>query len=144
MVTTGMLEAVSDQELALILAREIAHNVLQHAQAMQMRATVAGVIDALLPTKPDLSSFAGSAGLKTMDEKFDQDADRLALYLLARAGLNPSNAIDTLERLAQRYPATVTSSYTALHPWTAERAGLMRSTLAEIRQKQASKKALVP
>lgn len=144
MVTTGMLEAVSDQELAVILAREIAHNVLQHAQAMQMRATVAGVIDALLPPKPDLSGFAGSAGLKAMDEKLDQDADRLALYMLARAGLNPATAIDTLEQLAQRYPATVTSSYTALHPWTSERAALMRSTLTEIRQKQAAKKALVP
>lgn len=144
MVTTGMLDALSDQDLAVILAREIAHNVLQHAQAMQMRATVAGVIDALLPPKPDLSGFAGSAGLKAMDEKLDQDADRLALYLLARAGINPSGAIDTLERLAQRYPQTVTNGYTALHPWTTERAGLMRSTLAEIRQKQAAKKALVP
>lgn len=144
MVTTGMLDALTDQELAVILAREIAHNVQQHAQAMQMRATVAGVIDALLPPKPDLSGFAGSAGIKTMDEKLDQDADRLALYMLARAGLNPAIAIDTLERLAQRYPATVTNSYTALHPWTTERAGLMRSTLAEIRQKQAAKKALVP
>ncbi len=144
MITTGMLAASSDQELAVILAREIAHSVEQHAQAMQMRATVAGVIDALLPPKPDLSSFGGSAGIKTMDEKLDQDADRVALYLLARAGLNPSVAIDTLERLAQRYPASVVNSYVALHPWTSERAGLMRNTVAEIRQKQAAKKALVP
>lgn len=144
MVTTGMLEALSDQELVVILAREIAHNIQQHAQAMQMRATVSGVIDALLPPKPDLSSFAGKAGIKTMDEKLDQEADRIALYLLARAGANPATAIDTLERLAQRYPATVTSSYTALHPWTVERAALMRSALAEIQQKQKAKKALVP
>ena len=144
MVTTGMLDALTDQELAVILAREIAHNVQQHAQAMQMRATVAGVIDALLPPKPDLRSFAGSAGIKTMDEKFDQDADRIALFMLARAGLNPALAIDTLERLAQRTPATVANGYTAIHPWTTERAALLRNTLSEIRQKQTSKKALVP
>jgi hypothetical protein len=144
MVTSGMLDSLSDQELAVILAREIAHNVQQHAQAMQMRATLAAVIDALLPPKPDLSSFAGSAGLKAMDEKLDQEADRLALYMLARAGLNPAMAIDTLEQLAQRYPATVSNSYTAIHPWTSERAALMRNTLTEIRQKQATKKALVP
>jgi hypothetical protein len=144
MVTTGMLDALSDQELAVILAREIAHNVQQHAQAMQMRATLAAVIDALLPPRPDLSGFAGSAGLKTMDEKLDQEADRLALYMLARAGLNPATAIDTLEQLAQRYPATVTNSYTAIHPWTSDRAALMRSTLTQIRQKQTTKKALVP
>jgi hypothetical protein len=144
MVTTGLLEALSDQELAVILAREIAHNVQQHAQAMQMRATVSGVIDALLPTKPDLRGFAGSAGIKTMDEKLDQEADRVALYMLARAGINPAAAVESIERVAQRYPATIASSYTALHPWTAERAGLMRHTLTEIRQKQAAKKALVP
>jgi len=144
MVTTGILEALSDQELAVILAREIAHNVQQHAQAMQMRATVSGVIDALLPSKPDLRGFAGSAGIKSMEEKFDQEADRMALYMLVRAGFNPAVAIDTLERLAQRYPSTTANSYTALHPWTTERLGLMRNTLAEIRQKQTAKKVLVP
>ncbi len=144
MVTTGLLEAVSDQELAVILARQIAHNVQQHAQAMQMRATVSGVIDALLPTKPDLRSFAGSAGIKPMDEKLDQEADRIALYMLVRAGINPAIALESMERMAQRYPATINSSYTALHPWTAERAAVMRNTLTEIRQKQTAKKALVP
>lgn len=144
MVTTGLLAELSDQALAVILAREIAHNIQQHAIAMQNRATVAELIDSLLPPKPDLRGFTGSAGLKTMDEKLDQEADRIALYLLARAGLNPALAIDTLERLAQRFPATVLNSYTALHPWTSERQRLMRDTIAEIRKKQASKKPLVP
>ena len=144
MVTTGLLAELTDQELAVILAREIAHNVQQHAVAMQSRASMATLIDTLLPPKPDLSGFAGSAGLKSFDDKLDQEADRIALYMLTRAGLNPVLAIDTLERLAQRHPATVLNGYTALHPWTSERQRLMRDTLAEIRKKQASKKPLVP
>lgn len=144
LVTTGMLDALSDQELAVIIAREIAHNVQQHARAMQMRATLSGVIDALLVPRPDPAAFAGSAGLRPMEGKLDQEADRLAQYMLARAGLDPATAISTLEQLAQRHPATVSNGYTALHPWTSERAALMRNTLAEIRQKQAGKKALVP
>ncbi len=144
LVTTGMLDALSDPELAVILAREIAHNVQQHARAMQMRASLSGVIDALLLPRPDPAAFAGSAGLRPMEEKLDQEADRIAQYMLARAGLDPAVALTTLEQLAQRYPATVTNSYTALHPWTADRAVLMRGTLADIRQKQAAKKALVP
>lgn len=144
LVTTGMLDALSDQELAVVLARAIAHNVQQHARAMQMRATLSGVIDALLVPRPDPAAFAGSAGLRPMEDKLDQEADRIALYMLARAGLDPAMAISTLEQLAQSHPATVTNGYTALHPWTSERAALMRSTLAEIRQKQAGKKALVP
>ena len=144
MVTAGLLAEVSDQELAVILAREIAHNVQLHATTMQTRATMASIIDTLLPPKPDLSGFAGSAGLKTMDEKLDQEADRLALYMLARAGFNPTVAVDTLERLARRYPATVLNSYTALHPWTEDRKRQMVDIVAEIRKRQASKKSLVP
>lgn len=144
LVTTGMLDALSDQELAVILAREIAHNVQQHARSMQLRATLSGVIDALLVPRTDPAAFAGSAGVRPMEEKLDQEADRIAQYMLARAGLDPALAIGTLEQLAQRHPATVTNGYTARHPWTNERAALMRSTLAEIRQKQAAKKVLVP
>jgi len=144
MVTAGLLAEVSDGELAVILAREIAHNVQLHATTMQTRATMASIIDTLLPPKPDLSGFAGSAGLKTMDEKLDQEADRIALYILARAGFNPTVALDTLERLARRYPATVLNSYTALHPWTEDRKRQIVDTVAEIRKRQASKKSLVP
>lgn len=144
LVTVGMLDALPDAELTVILAREMAHNVQQHARAMQMRATLAGVIDALAAPKPDLSAFGGSAGIRPMDEKLDQEADRIALYMLARAGQDTSTAIATMERLAERYPATVSNSYTAIHPWTNERSALMRATLAEIRQKQSAKKPLVP
>lgn len=144
MVTGGMLDALSDAELAVILAREMAHNVQRHARTMQTSATVAGVIDALLQPRPDLSGFAGSAGIRPMDAKLDQEADLLALYLLARAGQDTTAAPATLERLAQRYPASVANSYTALHPWTEERAALMRAALTQIRQKQAANKPLVP
>ncbi len=144
MVTTGMLDVLSDAELSTILAREIAHGTLRHARTMQSAASIAGVIDALLPLRPDLAAFAGSAGLKPMEDKLDQEADRLSLYMLARAGLDPALAPRTLDKLAIAYPVNVTNGYTALHPWTSERASLMQATLAEIRQKQASKKTLAP
>ncbi len=144
MVTAGMLDALTDTELASILAREMAHNVQRHPRTMQTSATVAGVIDALLAARPDLTAFAGSAGIRPMEARLDQEADRLALYLLARAGQDPGAALATLERLAQTHPGSVASSYTALHPWSEERVVLMRATLAEIRQKQAGRKPLVP
>ena len=105
---------------------------------------MAGIIDALLPLSPDLKPFAGSAGLRAMDDKLDLEADRIALYLLARASYAPDAAQRALQKLAQAYPVSVTNGYTALHPWTEERAASMRTTLTEIRQKQAAKKILVP
>ncbi|MEO0317572.1 MAG: hypothetical protein RL404_1249 [Pseudomonadota bacterium] len=145
MLTQGMLDFLTpDDELAAIIAREIAHNVQRHAAAMKMAATMSGIIDALLPLSPDLKPFAGSAGLRAVDDKLDQEADRMALYLLARAGYAPDAAQRALQKLAQAYPASVTNGYTALHPWTDERAALLRTTMTEIRQKQSTKKVLVP
>ncbi len=145
MVTQGMLDFLgNDEELAAILAREMAHNIQRHAATMKLAATLGGIIDALLPLSPDLKPFAGSAGLRAFDDKLDQEADRIALYLLARAGYAPDAALRALPKLAQAYPASVANGYTALHPWTDERVALMRTTLSEIRQKQAAKKVLVP
>jgi Zn-dependent protease with chaperone function len=145
MVTRGMLDFFShDEELAVILAREIAHNVLQHSGSLQMAATTASVIDALLPLQPDPAALSGRGGLRPLPAKLDQDADRLAMYLLARAGYDPGASERTMEKLAQAHPASQVNTYLALHPWTTERRQLIRNTLTEIRQKQAAKKPLVP
>jgi predicted Zn-dependent protease len=145
MITRGMLDFLSaDEELAVILSREIAHNVLQHTAAQQMTATVASMIDALLPLQPDASALASRGGLRPMSAKADQEADRLAMYLLARAGYDPAAAERTIAKLAQSYPGSLTNSYTALHPWTSERRQSMQTTLSEIRQKQTSKNPLLP
>ena len=145
MITRGMLDFLSaDEELAVILAREIAHNVLQHTATQQMTATVASLIDALLPLQPDAASLASRGGLRPMPAKADQEADRMAMYLLARAGYDPAAAERTIAKLAQSYPASLTNTYTALHPWTPERRQSMQTTLSEIRQKQTSKNPLLP
>lgn len=145
LITRGMMDYFqADSELATIIAREMAHNTLQHSAALQIGGTVAGVIDQLLPMQPDLSGLKGSAGIKTMPSKMDQEADRLALYMLARAGYDPAAAAPTLQRLAAAYPASVPNSYTAQHPLSADRLRQMQSTLELIRQKQAARQALIP
>jgi predicted Zn-dependent protease len=79
-----------------------------------------------------------------MPAKADQEADRMAMYLLARAGYDPAAVERTIAKLAQSYPASLTNTYTALHPWTPERRQSMQTTLSEIRQKQTSKNPLLP
>jgi membrane-associated protease RseP (regulator of RpoE activity) len=142
LITRGMLDYLqSDAELAVLLAQEIAHNTLRHAQVLQMKGTVAAVIDKLLPLKPELTGLAGSAGIKTMPAQMDIDADRLALYMLARAAYSPNIAATTWQHLALNLAP---NGYTVLHPWTDERLALLQATAEEIRQKQLSKKPLVP
>ncbi len=145
LLTRGMLDFLTtDTAIAIIIAREMAHNILQHAQALQMSGTVAAVIDQLLSFKPDLSALAGSSGIKTLPPKMDEEADRLALYLLALAGYDPGAAVTTLQGLAAVNPQSVANGYTALHPLSPQRVALMTQTVAEIRQKQIAKKAVVP
>ena len=145
LITTGLLDFLStDEELAVILAREIAHNVLQHAASQQVTATVASVIDALLPLKPETAALTGRGGLRPMSGKVDREADRLSMYLLARAGYDPAATERTIDKVARAYPAPQNNTYTALHPWTPERRQSIQTTLSEIRQKQTSKNPLLP
>lgn len=145
MLTRGLLETLpSDADVAVILARTIAHNVLQHARQLQQTATQSGVIDSLLPLKPEPANYAGSNGIKVTPEKMDQEADRLALFMLARAAFDPQNLARVLQRIAEDPAAIQPNSYNALHPWTAERQTLIQSAIREIHQKQSAKKALVP
>ena len=145
MITRGMLEALPvDDDVAVILARELAHNVLQHARQLQQTVTVSGVIDSLLPLQPEPSSYAGSGGIKPATEKMDQEADRLAMFMLARAGYDPMHLVRVSQKLANIAPASQLNSYSALHAWTEERRSLMHTILRDIHQKQSTKKALVP
>ncbi len=145
LLTRGLLDSLSsDEDVAVIIAREISHTILQHAKQLQQTATLSAVIDSLLAFKPDLNTVSASNGIKVMPEKMDQEADRLALYMLARANYDPANFSRVLKRLAQTSSTTQPNTYQALHPWTEERQNLILSTLKEIRQKQSTKKVLVP
>lgn len=145
LVTRGMMNAAaSDDELAAVLAKEMAHNILSHAKRMKMNATIGGIIDNLIRVHPDMSTMAGLSGVKPMTKEMDAMADKLSLYLLARAGYSMDNAVSFWERIGSQYPATNLAAYTALHPATDFRLDTMKKTAVEIKRKQAIRKPLMP
>ncbi len=145
LITRGMMNWVrSDEELAYVMAKEMAHNVLAHASRQRMSATIGGIIDNLTRMRPDMSTMVGLAGVKPMPQNLDAMADRLSLYLLARAGYGIDQVIPFWQRLATTYPPTVPNAYTALHPATAYRVSAMERTLRDIRNKLAASKPLMP
>lgn len=145
LITRGMLDFVqSDEELALVLAREFAHNALAHASKQKMSATIGGVIDNLAHLNPDMTAFNGMAGIKAYPQNFDAAADNLSLYMLVRANYPIDNAAAFWQRLDRQFPATTLNSYTAIHPSTAYRLAAIAKTTAAIKAKQASKKPLLP
>ena len=145
MITRGMMNfAKSDEELAYVLAKEMAHNSLGHASRQNMSATIGDIIDNLVRIRPDTTILAGTSGVRPMPQELDAAADTLSLYMLARAGYNVDRAPRFWERLASQYPASVLNGYTAIHPSTAYRLSVMERIVADIKTKQAGKKPLSP
>ena len=141
MVTRGMLHfAQSDAEVAVVLAKGMAHNILNHATLMRSTGTLSSMIDNLAHVRPDSSMLVGSGGIKATPSEMDAVADGLSLYLLSKAGYNIDAAAPFWKRLAATYPATVLNGYVANHPNTAARLAAIEKTSADIRAKQAAKK----
>jgi len=93
----------NDTDLAAVLAHELAHNVLRHRLRLDMLHVSRGL----------LGQFGRNAALIRQTET---EADRLGIYLLARAGYSPEAALDFWRRLS----ATVHTWGDATHPsWKA-------------------------
>ncbi len=140
MVTRGMLQfAQSDAEVAVLLAKGMAHNILNHPTLMRSTGTLSSMIDNLALTRPDASMLVGSGGIKATPSEMDSVADGLSLYLLSRAGYSIDAAAPFWKRLAATYPATVLNGYVANHPATAARLAAIEKTAADIRAKGSKK-----
>jgi hypothetical protein len=145
LITRGMVNfAQSDEAIAYVLAKDIAHNVLGHAATTKQAYTVGSIIDNLVAVRPDLSMLIGTAGVKPMPQELDAAADKLSLYMVARGGYNVDGARAFWQRLATQYPATVLNGYTANHPAVAYRLAVIDKTVSAIRNKQSSRQPLVP
>lgn len=120
--------AQSDDELAVILGHELAHHVLGHREWSDVggvgRSINAGV------------DVAGGDGGK------ERQADRVGLYLLARAGYNPAVAAPFWRRFGEsnwrvRFPQLE-------HASAGSRARTLEGVQAEIAAKQAAGQPLLP
>lgn len=145
LVTRGMIHFTrNDEELAYVLARSMAHNLLGHAAAQRNVSTIGSIIDNLKSVTPDTSMLIGSGGIKAMPPEMDAAADRLGLYLAARGGYDVAAADDFWKRLNETYPATVLNGYNANHPALPARLAAIQRAQAEIRSKKAARKPLLP
>ncbi len=103
--------ASSDDELAALLAHELAHNVLGHRARL----------DALRVDRGLLAFLGRNARLIRGTER---EADRLSIYLLARAGYDPEKALGFWTRVRA---AAGRSAGDPTHPPWAERLALVRT-----------------
>ncbi|RMF20579.1 MAG: hypothetical protein D6760_11255 [Deltaproteobacteria bacterium] len=153
-ITTGMMRFVeSDDELALVVGHEIAHNVLGHVRRRQANSLAGALLGALL----DIGAAAagvdtGGAGTRmgmqaggiAYAKEFEAEADYLGSYLAARAGFDIRGAPLLWRRMAVEHPSSIGHTFMASHPSTPERATALARTVEEIEAKIASGRPLVP
>lgn len=141
MITRGMLERLaSDEELAYVLAREIAHNILMPAP----RPEVAALIESL----HTITSFNPAAlpvpdtALTPLDMQIR--ADRLSVYLLARAGYALDKMLVFWKRLIGNDLSGNTLNQARFSADAEKRLASLAGTIALVRKKQQQGEPLVP
>ena len=123
-ISAGMMEFVEDDdELALIIGHELAHNTMGH-----IRKAVTNYL---------LSGFA-----TRYTRPFESESDYVGLYYMARAGFDPDGVEDVWRRLAEVDPRSVNRAKT--HPTYPDRFLRIRAARDEIEAKRAAGEPLVP
>ncbi len=151
-LTEGIIRFVADdEELALVIGHEIAHNAMGHIDKRRTNqaagAVAGGVLDVLaaLAGVNTGGAFAESGmrmGGGAFSQEFEAEADYVGLYLLARAGFRYEKTPVLWRRMAAAGPDAI--SYGTTHPTTPERFLALEKTVAEIDGKVGAGRALIP
>lgn len=138
-ITSGLFDLTnSDDELALILGHELAHNVLGHLKKPATNAT-GGILDAFM--RATIGTAVAAAKSPPYSIAAEKEADYAGLYFMARAGYDFTAADAFWRRLNKSTRAT---SVIKTHPSGSERLKAMQSAIAEIQAKKKANKPLEP
>ncbi len=121
--------AETDADLAVVLGHEMAHNVLEHRAFFDERGFARSI----------LGNYGNAPWELVAAER---EADRLGLYLMARAGYDPAQAPMFWRALSDRNPALRYAQWG--HPSARSRIRAHEAVVAEIRRLQADNLPLLP
>jgi predicted Zn-dependent protease len=127
-MTTKLLGFVeNDDELAVVLSHEIAHNLLGHPGRLDDEKVPHGI----------LRNFGKNAARVRATE---EEADRLSIKLLWAAGYNVNAAIPFWRRLYAKYDPIPIPKLLRTHPSIGARERMVNDVLAELAAAQARAK----
>jgi len=156
LVAEGMMRfADRDEELALVVGHEIAHNALDHVREKQVTRGIGRgfgtVFDVAIGLVVPTGGAFGRLGEKVSDaatsgrsRDFESDADYMGLYMARRAGSDISEAHLFWREMAAEYPDSIEGSMAASHPSTPQRSSALTAAVAEIRTKEKASQPRVP
>ena len=154
-MTQGMVDyAKDDNEIAMVIAHELAHNDRGHLDAKKKNTLIMGSIGFILDLmtiyysggtaggNAENTEMWSKIGSQAYSVEFEKDADYGGLYYAYRAGYDISKVKNFWERIGSENPKQIAISST--HPATAERYLQIDKTVKEINKKKIDGLALVP
>lgn len=138
-VNTGMLNAVeNDDQLAAVIAHEIAHVTARHASERMSRQALTqagvGVLGSALDSQTGAQLMAQAAQLGLIlpfSRSQESEADKIGMRYMAQAGYDPRAAVQLWENFAKR-ESSGTPEFMSTHPLSGERAEALRAYVDEL------------
>lgn len=146
-VTPEIIDYLNDNDLAAVMAHELAHNTMGHINAKMtniMIGTFAGAAaDVWLGTDYAATTAGATFGNIVFSKEFETEADYVMTYYMARAGYDYHKAKDLEKSLAARnYRNLYEDNET--HPRPQYRYALIKETAIEIDTKKAFGEPIMP
>jgi predicted Zn-dependent protease len=151
-IDRGLIRFVkTDDELALVMAHELAHDTERHIRAKSANAamgTVGGAaVDVLLAlggvnTGGAFAKAGRAAGAGYASAAFESEADYIGMYYMARAGYDVNGVEDFWRRMAVENPHAI--FVTTDHPSSPARYVAIAKTRDEILAKRKAGAPLLP
>ena len=145
-VTTGMMDFVdNDDDLALVIGHELAHNTCGHIKKKKgniFLGTLLGTI-ATVGVGIDMRETGMLAGAQMFSQSFEAEADYVGVYFASRAGFDANNAASLWRRMGESHPYAINLKGSS-HPSTAKRFLAIKATVEEINLKKEKGLMLIP
>lgn len=123
-------------DLAFVLAHEMAHVIRRHAMDRLLQQKVVSAVAMISPVRGALASWIRKVGIQGLESAYSQDeefeADELAVLLMRAAQFDPAGAIRLLQCLGQiSGPAPLgLNRFLSTHPPIEERVDRLRRRAA--------------
>jgi putative metalloprotease len=130
MVTTGLLERATDQQLLGVLAHEVAHEDLGHVAKTQALATgvefAMVLLDQIYPGANALTPVAGQLVVNAYTRREESEADAHAVEIMKRAGYDGKSIMAGSLGWIAKTEGESGGGFFATHPATGDRIKAIR------------------
>ena len=145
-VTVGMMRFVDDDnELALVVSHELAHNVMDHVGKKKRNSMFGSIFDVIAGGYGvNTGGLFGNIGANVYSKGFEAEADYVGLYVMAHSGQKISQAPYFWRRMAAANPGSIKTNHSASHPATPQRFLALEQTVHEVERKKKLGQPLKP